>query len=140
MDVVDKRKSTTQPSERPKKRVVRQVEDHAAERREAVTKVTQFIWTLGMINQFMLGLDVLLKLIGANPGNAFASLVYAFRDLMVLPFESLIANPAYENIVLDVKALIAMVVYLFLTWMVTQFIWVIFNQFYTQTKTVVTEE
>jgi len=140
MDVVDKRKVTTKESGRPRERVVRKVEDHVAARREVVSKITQIIWILGLTNQFLLGLNVILKVIGANPNNGFARLIYAYRDLMLVPFESLIANPSYEYFVLDLKALIAMFVYLFLTWVFAQLIWVIFNQFYTSEAEVVVEE
>lgn len=89
-------------------------------------KATQLIW-LGLgILEVMFALRVFLKLIAANPGNMFASLLYAFTDLFLFPFAGLTRTPAAGGMVLEVHTLIAMVVYALAAWALERIVWVVF--------------
>jgi hypothetical protein len=89
-------------------------------------KATQLIW-LGLgILEVLLALRVFLKLIAANPGNMFASLLYSFTDLFLFPFAGLTATPSAGGMVLEVHTLIAMVVYALAAWALERLVWVIF--------------
>lgn len=59
-----------------------------------------------------------LKLLGANPENAFASLVYSVTDLFLRPFEGLIGTPQAEGMVLELTTVVAMVVYALAFWVI----------------------
>lgn len=89
-------------------------------------KATQLIW-LGLgILEVLLALRVFLKLIAANPGNLFASLLYSFTDLFLFPFAGLTQTPSAGGMVLEVHTLIAMVVYALAAWALERLVWVLF--------------
>jgi hypothetical protein len=89
-------------------------------------KATQLIWLgLGILETLLI-LRVFLKLIAANPGNMFASLLYAFTDLFLFPFAGLTQTPAVGGMVLEIHTLIAMVVYALAAWALERIVWVLF--------------
>src|SRR5215510_7378031 len=97
--------------DRRKKVVVHQHGDHVHEEhvvenvnleyREAVYKVTQFIWLLFGALEALIGMRVILLLIGANPGNWFAAFVYRLSQVFLWPFQSLTLNPSFQNFTLE---------------------------------------
>lgn len=105
---------------------VQEVYHTGAPERAFTFKATQLIW-LGLgILEVLLGLRVFLKLIAANPGNMFASLLYGFTDLFLLPFAGLVGTPAAGGMVLEIHTLIAMVVYALAAWALERLVWVLF--------------
>jgi hypothetical protein len=89
-------------------------------------KATQLIWLgLGILETLLI-LRVFLKLIAANPGNMFASLLYSFTDLFLFPFAGLTRTPAAGGMVLEIHTLIAMVVYALAAWALERIVWVLF--------------
>ena len=122
--------------DRRKKVVVQQSGDHVHEEhvvqnvnleyREAVYKITQFIWLLFGALEALLGIRVILMLIGANTGNPFTILVYQFSDLFLWPFRSIVANPAFQNHVLEITTIIAMIIYPLIGWAIVRLVWVLF--------------
>lgn len=122
--------------DRRKKVVVQQHGDHVHEEhvvrdinleyRESVYKIVQFVWLLFGGLEGLIGIRMALKLIGANPGNWFAALVYQLSDLFLWPFQNLTVNPAFGNFVLEITSLIALLVYALIGWAITRLIWVIF--------------
>jgi len=89
-------------------------------------KATQFIWLILGILEALLGLRVFLKMIGANPGNPFATFLYKITDLFVLPFSGLTATPAIGNMVFEVSTIIAMIVYGLIGWAAERLVWLLF--------------
>lgn len=122
--------------DRRKKVVVQQYGDHVHEEhvienvnleyRESVYKVSQIIWLLFGGLEALLGIRVILMLIGANPANWFTAFVYQLTQLFLWPFQSLIANPSFQNMTLEVTTIIAIIVYALLGWIIVRMIWVIF--------------
>jgi hypothetical protein len=122
--------------DRRKKVVVQQTGDHVYEEhvvqnvnleyREAIYKVTQVIWLLFGVLEALIGIRVILMLIGANPGNLFTILVYQLSDLFLWPFRNIVVNPAFQNHVLEITSIIAMIVYPLIGWAIVRLIWVIF--------------
>jgi hypothetical protein len=102
------------------------VEDLAAVRFEALAKITQLIWLLTGSLEALIGLRIILKLIAANPANPFAALTYSLTDLFLWPFFGLTITPAFENMVLEISSLIAMVVYAVLAWVLIRLLWLLF--------------
>ena len=66
----------------------------------------------------LLALRLILKLMAANPNNAFARLIYGLSDLFLWPFVGLTATPSAPGIVIEFHTIIAMVVYAMLGWLV----------------------
>lgn len=122
--------------DRHKRVVVHQDGDHVHEEhvvhnvnleyREALYKVSQFIWLLFGGIEALIGLRVILMLIGANPANTFTAFVYQLSALFVWPFQNIVANPAFQNLVLEITSIIAMIVYALIGWAIVRLIWVLF--------------
>jgi YggT family protein len=100
----------------------RSVRDTGAERQISRHRVTQLIWLLFGIVEGLIGLRVLLKLIGANPENEFASLIYSAAALFLAPFFGLIGSPTAGGMVLEVPSLVAMLVYALVGWVIVRVI------------------
>ena len=122
--------------DRRKQVVVRESGDHVHEERvvrnvnleyrEALYKVSQFIWLLFIGLEALLGIRVILLLIGANPANTFTAFVYQLSELFLWPFRNIVANPAFQNHVLEITSIIAMIVYPLIGWAIVRLIWVLF--------------
>jgi uncharacterized membrane protein len=121
---------------RRKRVVVHQSGDHIHEEhvvqnvnleyREALYKVSQFIWLLFGGLEALIGIRVLLLLIGANPGSWFTAFVYQLSEVFLWPFRNIVANPAFQNSVFEITSLIGMIVYALIAWAIVRLIWVLF--------------
>ncbi|HSL45525.1 MAG TPA: YggT family protein [Anaerolineales bacterium] len=119
-----------------KRVVVQQSGDHVHEEhvvqnvnleyREALYKVSQFIWLIFGAIEALIGIRVILLLIGANPASWFAAFVYQLSELFLWPFRNIVANPTFGNYVLEITSLIAMIVYPLIAWAIVRLIWVLF--------------
>ena len=119
-----------------KRVVVQQSGDHVHEEqvvqnvnleyREAIYKVTQFIWLLFGGLEALIGIRVILKLIGANPASAFVAFVYQLSELFLWPFRNIVANPGFQNNILEITSVIAMIVYALVGWAIVRLVWVLF--------------
>ncbi|HEY4665785.1 MAG TPA: YggT family protein, partial [Anaerolineales bacterium] len=87
---------------------------------------TQLIWLFLGVLEALLALRILLKLMAANPGNAFAAFLYSVTDIFLLPFVGLTGTPAVGEMVLELTSIIAMLVYALVGWGVERLVWVIF--------------
>jgi hypothetical protein len=103
--------------------VVRNVD---LEYREALYKVSQFIWLIFGGIEALIGMRVILMLIGANPANTFTAFVYQLSELFLWPFRNIVANPAFQNYVLEITSIMAMIVYPLIGWAIVRLIWVLF--------------
>jgi len=91
-------------------------------------KFSRAIWIFATVMEALLGFRFILKLFAANPNNLFASMVYAASDVLVYPFQNLVSNPSIGNGVFEFTTIIAILVYLFLTWLLIQLIILIFKR------------
>ena len=122
--------------DRRKRVVVHQSGDHVHEEhvvqnvnleyREALYKVSQFIWLIFGGIEALIGIRVLLMLLGANPANTFTAFVYQLSSLFLWPFQNIVANPAFQNYVLEITSIIAMIIYPLIGWAIVKLIWVLF--------------
>lgn len=122
--------------DRRKRVVVRQSGDHVHEEhivqnvnleyREALSRVSQFIWLIFGGIEALIGIRVILMLIGANPANTFTAFVYQLSELFLWPFRNIVANPAFQNMILEITSVIAMIVYPLIGWAIVRLIWVLF--------------
>lgn len=103
-----------------------QTEHEEEKNRFRTYKSTQIIWFIFGLIEALLGMRFLFKLIGANPENAFASLLYAVTDLLLAPFANLAGAPAANGMVLELSTLLAMLIYALIGWALERLIYVIF--------------
>lgn len=90
-------------------------------------RITRLIYWLFAALVGLIGLRVLLKLVAANPNNAFASFVYDASDTLLRPFLNLTATPSAGGMVLDLPSLIGMLVYMLAAWLLVRFLWILFG-------------
>ena len=126
-----------QPNEYAQRRVV---SNPAAEQRVIVSRVTQVIWLLFGFLEALILIRIALKLIGANPGAAFATLVYGVTDVFLWPFAGLTPTPAVGAFQFEISSLIGLLVYALLAWGLTRLIWVLFYRPDTTAVTTYREE
>jgi len=98
----------------------------SAVRQQKLYKTTQFIWFMTAVLEILLALRILLKLVAANPNNAFATFVYNSSSLFLGPFQGLASAPSAEGMVLEISTLIGMLVYALLAWLIIRLFHLIF--------------
>jgi len=76
----------------------------------------------------LIGLRFMLKLMAANPANPFASLVYFITSPFLWMFQNLTHTPSFEGIEIEFFALIAIVVYALIGWVIIQLMWILFHR------------
>jgi uncharacterized protein YggT (Ycf19 family) len=76
----------------------------------------------------LIGLRFLLKLMAANPANAFAQLVYLITTPFLWMFQGITYTPQFGGVEIEFSSLIAIVVYTLIAWIVTQLIWLLFSR------------
>lgn len=97
-----------------------------ANRNAVVSRIVQIIYFLTGALAVLLLLRVVLRLFGANPNNDFAQFIYNLSSPFVAPFDNLFGTPALsKSYVLDINALITIVAYAIVAWLVGRFIWLI---------------
>jgi hypothetical protein len=89
-------------------------------------RVTGLIELGTLIVNSMIGLRFLLKLMAANPGNAFAELIYFLTSPFLAIFIGLTRTPSFEGIVIEFYDLIAILVYFVLAWSIIRLLWILF--------------
>ncbi len=107
------------------------------EQRVFTFKLTQLVWLLFGLLEAVLALRVFLKLIGANPANPFAALVYGVSGLFLWPFFGLTGTPAANGMVLEIPSIIGMIVYALAAWVIARVVWLLL---YRPRETVVVQE
>lgn len=125
---------TMNPMEEPKEKI--EVQNELAEptheeleirRRRRLAKWSQVITLIFAILELAIAFRVLLELIAANPASPFAHFVYQMTGPFMAPFVGLTVTPSADGAVLEIPALIAMVVYGVLYWLIIRVMWVIFD-------------
>ncbi|HXD10186.1 MAG TPA: hypothetical protein VN653_09000 [Anaerolineales bacterium] len=95
---------------------------------ETLRRLTGLIQlSFGVLNG-LIGLRFLLKLMAANPANPFASLVYFVTSPFLWIFQNLTHTPTFEGIEIEFFALIAIVVYSLIGWVIIQLLWILFSR------------
>lgn len=96
----------------------------AANQNSAIARLVNIIYFLFGILEVLLGLRVIFHLIGANPDNGFANLIYGLSGPFVALFANLLRNPALSpTAVLEITTIIAMLVYAIVAWLIGRLIW-----------------
>lgn len=83
-------------------------------------RASQIVYTIGGIVEVLILIRIVLELLAANPDAGFTSLIYTITDPLVAPFRGVFPTPQSHDNVLDLAAVLAIVVYALLTWVVAR--------------------
>lgn len=89
-----------------------------------VAKTAQVVWFIVGVLVFLLVLRMILSLLGANPANAFADLIYSLSGPLVTPFRGLLSVGTVELGVsrFETETLVAIIVYTLIGWGIVKLI------------------
>jgi uncharacterized protein YggT (Ycf19 family) len=104
------------------------LEDVNSRKRLTLERISALIGFVFSFLEGAIGLRVLLKLMEANPKNAFASFIYNFTALFLTPFAGLTLNPAVGGMVLELTSIVAMIVYALIAMVMVRLVWLAFYQ------------
>jgi hypothetical protein len=93
---------------------------------EVLQRVSWLIELATWIVNGLIGLRLLLKLMAANPANAFAQLVYFLTAPFLAIFVGLTQTPSFEGFEIEFYDLIAIMVYFVLAWAIIRLLWILF--------------
>ena len=103
--------------QRERQHLAQEAARHTKARKATVLdKFIQAVIFLVSALELLLSLRFMLRLMGANPENAFAGFVYNISQPFVEPFSTLFISPTFNGStnIFDVNLLVAMAVYLIL--------------------------
>ena len=85
--------------------------------KKTIFRTYQIIWYVVGVIEALLTFRVLLKILGANAGSAFVSLIYVVSDPLALPFSGIFGITwATEGAYFEWSTLVAMIVYLLIAY------------------------
>src|SRR5579872_228339 len=97
-------------------------------RRLAAYRTTQLVyWIFGLI-EGLIAVRLVLKALGANPAAGFAQFIYGITAPLVAPFVNLFGNPSYQNSVLELSSIVALIVYALLAWLIAKLVWILVGE------------
>jgi YggT family protein len=101
--------------------------DDNVDRNEVATSptgmVARIVYLISGIITTLLAIRFILVLLGANPANAFANLIYSVTRPLVAPFFGLFNYDATLGIArFEFETLVAMVVYMFVAWVIVRLV------------------
>lgn len=103
------------------------VEDPSAPGRVLVARISALVWLLFGVLNVLIVLRVVLKFIAANPASDFARIIYGITDIFLAPFNGLIASPVVGNGILEIPAIVALIVYTLLAWIIVRLFRILFT-------------
>jgi uncharacterized protein YggT (Ycf19 family) len=75
------------------------------------------------IIEFLIGLRIVLKLLGASTSSEFVSWLYDTTQPLLAPFEGMFPSPAIDGLFLiEFSALFALLVYAFIGYLITELV------------------
>ncbi len=97
-----------------------------ANRNAVVARLVQMIYYLNGALAVLLLLRFVLHLSGANPDNQVAQVIQNLSNPFVYPFSNLFGKPVLgKSEVFDTNALVAILAYTILAWLVGRFVWLV---------------
>lgn len=83
--------------------------------------IAQLLYSLLLFIETMVSIRFIFKLFGANPGNSIVQWLYWFTDLFIRPFQGIVeGNWNIGKFYIDLDALIALVVYMVLAFVILE--------------------
>ena len=92
-------------------------------RREGAIKIQGGIFLLFGILEGLLGIRFVLGVLGANPAAGFAQFIYGITKPFIAPFVGLFGQPSFEGSVFEWNALVAILVYALIAWVLVKIVW-----------------
>ncbi len=100
-----------------------------ANHNSAVARLIRIIDFIFGVLEVLLALRVVLHALGANPGNAFADLIYGLTNPFITLFATLFTNPVIgRTAVLELTTIVAMIVYAILAWIIGRILWLVLSR------------
>ena len=102
--------------------------DPYAVRREGTLRVQKGIYLLFGILEGLLAIRFVLGLLGANPAAGFAQLIFSITRPFLAPFVGLFGQPRFEGSVFEVNALVAILVYALIAWVLVKVVGLVLGE------------
>jgi hypothetical protein len=102
--------------------------DPFASRRWWTYKVIQLIYLVFGLIDALIAIRFILKALGANPEAGFARLVYGLTALFMAPFAGLLASVPSDLGVIELDAIVALMAYTLLAWLLAKLVWLLFGE------------
>ena len=112
---VTEKVTTTQLFE-PQQTVKTEHPQKVYDKKKKIFRSYQVIWYILIFIEVLLIFRVIFKVIGANPASGFVHLIYSVTELMVTPFQGIVASMVSGNSVLEWATAITGVVYALIAW------------------------
>ncbi|MDQ3855211.1 MAG: YggT family protein [Chloroflexota bacterium] len=81
-----------------------------------LARAARLIYFVFGVIETLIAIRALLRLLGANRDNGFASFIYGVTGPFVAPFKGLFAEPAFGRSALELSSLVAIIVYALLAY------------------------
>lgn len=94
-------------------------------RRWLAVLIGRFIWVVFGIASGLIVIRIILRLIDADPAAPIANFIYRITDVFLWPFYGLVAEPSIGGRVFELSSVIAVIVYVFLSWVLARFVWLL---------------
>jgi uncharacterized protein YggT (Ycf19 family) len=89
-------------------------------------RAVQLVYLIFGVIDGLLLIRLVLKLLGANPNAGFSSWVYGFTDIFMAPFRSLLPNVVSGQSIFEMSAVVAILVYALVGWVIARLIAILF--------------
>lgn len=90
-------------------------------------RMGQVVWLILALIEGLLAIRFGLRLLGANPSAGFAQFIYGLSGPFMAPFVGLFGTPKFDASVFEFTALVAMLVYLLLAWVIIKIANLVFS-------------
>ncbi len=97
-------------------------------RRLAAHRLTQIIYWVFALVEALIAIRLILRALGANPSAGFAQFIYGVTGPLVAPFINLFGNPTYNNSVLELSSIVALIVYALVAWLLGKLVWILVGE------------
>jgi hypothetical protein len=97
-------------------------------RRLVAYRLTQVIYWVFALIEGLIAIRLILKLLGANPSAGFAQFIYGITATLVAPFVGLFSNPTYQNSILELGSIVALIVYALVAWLLVKLVWILVGE------------
>jgi len=90
-------------------------------RERSIFRANQAVWYVLWVIEVLLFFRMFFKIIGADPLNLFAQLLYGFTDVFVFPFTGLVGTSVVGNSIIEWPTFIAAIMYAVLAYFIVLF-------------------
>jgi uncharacterized protein YggT (Ycf19 family) len=97
-------------------------------RRLAALRLSQVIYWIFALIEGLIAIRLVLRALGANPSAGFAQFIYGVTGPLVAPFINLFGNPTYQNSVLELSSIVALIVYALVAWLLGKLVWILVGE------------